>query len=88
MLSIKDVYDASTSEEERAQIVVDLIDSVQEVLGDAPPPIKVLVALRVAALWSMANSVTAQHFSIVAGRVFADTALDLRDSAKPEDIPK
>ncbi len=91
--SINATYLAAKTEDDRAKVVLKLIDQVDAVLGDAQPALKVLVALRVASTWSIANGVQTNVFANAAGRVFIDTMKDLQsyvveNKDAPEDLPK
>lgn len=74
---IDEAYLATKTPEERAQIVLDLLDRVDGVLRDVSHPLKVLVTLRVAASYSLANQVAPDDFGAAASRVFVDTRADV-----------
>jgi hypothetical protein len=75
----------SPAEEERVKLVLDLIDRMEAAVGDAPQTLKVLVGLRFAAIWSIANGVDAERFQRFATQVFVDTAQDMVEYAKAEE---
>jgi hypothetical protein len=74
---IDEAFLASKTPEERAQAVLDLLDRVDAVLADVSHPLKVLVTMRVAASYSIANQVQLADFLEAADRVFKDTLDDV-----------
>jgi hypothetical protein len=74
------------SEQERAQLLLDLIDKVDSALDDVSHSLKVLVTLRVAASWAIANGVSAEQFGDAAIHVFKDTLTDIKDYAQKLEV--
>jgi hypothetical protein len=74
---IDEAFLAAKSPDERTQIVLDLMDKVDEVLIDVSHPLKVLITMRVAASYSIANQVGVEDFGQAASKVFEDTKADI-----------
>lgn len=70
---------------ERARLVFELLDKVDEVLKDVSHPLKVLVALRLAASYSIANGVALADFADAAGEIFKDTHTDILEFAREQE---
>lgn len=79
---IDEAYLASKTEDERAQIVLNILDRVDDVLADVSPSLKVLATMRVAASYAIANKVQLGDFLAAADRVFKDTFEDIVEFSK------